>query len=401
MEKLLYFECAEGISGDMAVSSLLHLGADFTGLMKTLDSLKLAGYRAELEKFGNRGISTYRFNVLLDDERHPDDAGGARDLADVFAVLSRLSDPRVRTLSEDIFRIVAEAEAQVHGKHIHDVHFHEVGAVDSIVDIVSFAFCYTDLGFTDTVLSSVTEGTGTVRCAHGVLPVPVPAVCAITERYSLPLRVSSLAGERITPTGAAILAAVWHGAALPETYTVCGCGYGSGHRCAPDPSMLRAMEIRPLYTENGSHPMNDAGEDTIIKLECNVDDCSGEALGYVMEKLLSGGARDVFFTPVTMKKNRPGTMISVLCTPDLRPAMERILFTHTTTIGIRHETMFRTVLPRRIETADTPYGPVRAKIVTYGSEEYAYPEYESVHAIAEKNGLPYRKAYDLIRTYFS
>ena len=445
MGNTLYMECASGIAGDMTVASLLDLGASEDGLFRTLGELALTGYDAYVEEFMNSSIRTLRFNVDLEDPSHPENPdftfqGGVmpedahththddgtvhaqshahgdhvhRNLYDVLRILDRISDFAVRNLAERIFRIVAEAEAAVHGKKVMDVHFHEVGAVDSIVDIVGAAYCLTDLGIDEIVLDSVTEGHGTVLCAHGELPIPVPAVLAITEKHGLPIRRSSIRGELVTPTGAAILASLYKGNALPASYSVIKTGYASGHRSYEDhTSILRAMLIEPAsHRSPAAAPHSDASDihrdtagksdDTyLVKLETNIDDTTGEALGFTMELLFEAGARDVYYMPVFMKKNRPAYLLSVLCDADRVSELEQIIFRHTTTIGIRRTPVERDVLERKIETVDTPYGPADIKICSTGDETFIYPEYESIRRICLNSDLAYSDASELIlRSY--
>ena len=280
-------------------------------------------------------------------------------------------------LAERMFRILAAAEAKAHGVPAEQVHFHEVGAVDSIVDIAAAAVLLDSLGVETCIVSALSEGSGSVRCQHGILPVPVPAVANIAAEHGLTLRIVPQRGELVTPTGAAIAAAVRTTDKLPEGFRVLKIGMGAGKRAYERPSFLRLMLLE----------WEEAPEkDDILQLETNVDDCTPEALGYVMERLLEGGARDVFFTPVYMKKQRPGTLITVLCDEERRVALETILFRETTTIGVRRVTMERTVLPRRGETVQTSLGPVRVKCVVTPEGERRCPEQESVAALCRASG---------------
>ena len=506
MGNTLYFECASGIAGDMAVAAMLDLGASEEGLFETLSQLQLEGYEASTEVFYNQLIRTRRFHVALADPSHPDvpgadnfdprddeahntmasgsvhdeihshahthdhehthdadshdhmhehihththehthDADGHahthehehahdadsdahthehghthghthahdhvhRNLADVTLILERLKDGRVRNLALRIFRIVAEAEASVHGKPLEEVHFHEVGAVDSIVDIVSAAYCFVNLDIEEVVLGSIHEGFGTIHCAHGDLPVPVPAVTAISERYHLPLQFIDIEGELVTPTGAAIAAVLWKGNALPSSFSIKKTGYASGHRKYKTISILRAMLISdhsaPADTRNHDGTRNDADtkNDTctrtditrIVRLETNIDDATGEALGFVMEQLLAQGARDVFYIPIYMKKNRPAVLLTVLCDEKDVRLMEGIIFRHTTTIGIRKSEVLRDCLERKIISVKTPYGDADVKVCRYEDETFIYPEYESIRAIIKASRLSYQEASSLI-----
>ncbi len=290
-----------------------------------------------------------------------------------------------RRLALRIFEILAEAEAKAHGTTVEEVHFHEVGAVDSIVDIVAAAVCFDNLGVEEVILPPMTEGQGTVRCQHGILPIPVPAVANIAAMNQLEIHISSVQGELITPTGAAFAAAVKTTNQLPEQMKVLGVGLGAGKRNYECPGFLRCMLLEiPEKAE----------KDVICKLETNIDDCSGEILGYTMEKLFEAGARDVYYQPIFMKKNRPAWLLSVICTEDTREAMETIIFRETTTIGIRRTEMERTILARKQGKMSTPYGEIEVKLCRRENETFAYPEYESVKKAAEKAGVSYQKVYN-------
>ena len=293
-----------------------------------------------------------------------------------------------RALASRIFAIIAAAEAEAHGTTVEKVHFHEVGAVDSIVDIVAAAVCFDDLGITETIITGIGEGSGTVRCAHGILSVPVPAVAAIVREYRLPVKMTGRRGELITPTGAAIAAAVCSGSILPDPLIIERTGMGAGKRAYEIPSILRAFILSPA--EKGERHTD--GSDGIWKLETNLDDCTGEDLGFVMNSLFEAGARDVFYTPVYMKKNRPGVLLSVLCLEQEIARMEEIIFRETTTIGIRRYACERTVLPRRMTVVDLPGGQVEMKVCTLpDGTERAYPEYESVSRLSQTLGVSRRE----------
>ena len=293
---------------------------------------------------------------------------------------------RARALALKIFEVLARAEAKAHGVSLEEVHFHEVGAIDSIVDIVAAAVCLDNLDITKVIALRLCEGTGSVRCQHGILPVPVPAVANIIEAYGLPVQFSDTKGELITPTGAAIVAAMEPSYSLPERFTIQKIGMGAGKRAYERPSILRAMLIKEKTEE----------KDTIYKLESNIDDCSGEALGYVMEELLKAGARDVHYIPVYMKKNRPAWMLNVICSKEDIEKLESVIFKETTTIGIRRVEMERTVLKREIKKVQTVYGEALVKVcMTEGQTRY-YPEYESVVKICREKGLPYPEVYEKI-----
>lgn len=294
-----------------------------------------------------------------------------------------------RTLALKIFDIIADAESKAHGVSAEKLHFHEVGAVDSIVDVVAAAVCADNLGIDRVTVTGLTEGTGTVRCAHGIMPVPVPATVGIAAARQLPITITDRQAELITPTGAAIAAALMTESRLPSPFTVKAVGIGAGKRKHPRQSMLRIFEI-----EAESSPRE---TDEIIKIETNIDDAPGELLGYVMEKLFDAGARDVYFTPITMKKNRPAVMLSVIADDTAADTLETIILRETTTIGLRRTRMSRRVLDRQIETVMMPEGQAKVKVCQTENGVKVYPEYESVRDIAKKSGEPFSEVFNKIK----
>ena len=377
MGKTLYLECYSGISGDMTVAALLDLGADEKVLKAALESLPVKGFEIEISRVKKAGLDACDFLVKLDKKHenhdhdmeylhghshahhHEEHVHEHRGLPEVLEIIENAEiSERARGTAIEIFRILASAEAKAHGVPIEQVHFHEVGAVDSIVDIVAAAVCLDNLDITDVVVPFVCEGRGTVRCQHGILPVPVPAVINIMEAFKLPVRITDVEGELVTPTGAAILAAIKTASRLPEKFTITQTGIGAGKRNYESPSLLRAMLIEE---KRENRPEESSRQDEIYKLETNIDDCTGELLGYTMDNLMSAGARDVHFTPVYMKKNRPAYMLTVICDEAHIKKMEQIIFEETTTIGIRRMRMERTVLEREETVIALERGEVKAK----------------------------------------
>lgn len=441
-KKILYLECESGISGDMTVAALLDLGADQEALERVLQSLPVDGFHTVVSRVKKAGLDMCDFDVVLDQAHenhdhdmeylhghenvHPEEHfhvhgegphthggahtgegphthGGAhteeahhvhgghahehRGLPEILHIIEHADlTERAKKTASRIFRILAAAEAKAHGVPEDQVHFHEVGAVDSIVDIVAAAVCLDDLGITDVVVTRLNEGQGTIRCQHGILPVPVPAVMNIAEAHRLPLHVTETKGELVTPTGAAIVAAIRTGSRLPDVFTVEKMGMGAGKRSYDRPGMLRAMLIRDEAEER----------DLIYKLETNIDDCTGESLGYAMDRLMEAGARDVHYTPVYMKKNRPAYQLNVICAGEDIDRMEEIIFRETTTIGIRRIPMERTVLRREMRTVQTPLGEAQVKVCTYGGTERYFPEYNSVTALCRVHGRSYQEVYQMI-----
>lgn len=312
-----------------------------------------------------------------------------RHLKDVEAVIDGTDmTESARALAKKIFRIVAEAESKAHNLPIEEVHFHEVGAIDSIVDIISAAVCFDSLNITSVIVPKLSEGTGTVRCQHGVLPVPVPATLNIVTAYHMPLEIMDAKGEYVTPTGAAIAAALATSHSLPASFTILKTGLGAGKRDYKGKTNI----LRAILIDDGG---GDWEKDEVVKLESDIDDASGEVLGYTMKKLMDAGALDVHFSPIYMKKNRPAYELTVICKEDRKEAMENILFSETTTIGIRElAPLMRSVLHREEKEVDTAYGRVQVKEVTLGNEKRCYPEYESVKKRAEEKQVPFQTIFD-------
>jgi len=302
----------------------------------------------------------------------------------VLEIINRSTLPeQVKICSEIVFQNIARAEAKVHGMEVEKVHFHEVGAIDSIVDVVGAQFCLYQLGVDRVVVSPINTGTGTVRCAHGVMPVPAPATALLL--CDVPVYGDG-DGELTTPTGAA-LAVSWADSFGPlPRMTVESVGYGAGTRDLPD----RANVLRALLGESADEPAGNV--DTVAVLETLVDDLSGELTAPAVDAALAAGAVDAFLTPVTGKKGRPAFLLTALCPPELRDKVARSLFLNTTTLGVRVREEFRTVLWRKWETVFTPYGEVRVKTATLDGEQItAHPEFEDCRALAEAAGVPVRR----------
>lgn len=423
MGKTLYLECYSGISGDMTVAALLDLGADVQKLERVLKSLPLDGFEIRISRVNKSGISACDFDVMLEQENHDHDMGylhghshgkdghghkhyhnhGEEDIHEHGGKHSHQHVHRgmkeirqiigqgemtenARRIALGIFTVLAQAESKAHNVPVEEVHFHEVGAVDSIVDIVSAAVCLDDLQVTEVIVPVLCEGKGTVRCQHGILPIPVPAVANIVQACHLPLQIVEAEGEFVTPTGAAIVAAIRTGDTLPKRFSIEKTGVGAGKRNYDRPGLLRAMFIKETSPET----------DVICKLESNIDDCTGEVLGYVMELLFAAGAKDVHYTPVFMKKNRPAWLLTVICEDEDVEILENIIFRETTTIGIRRVEMKRTILPRSQETVVTPFGEVKVKVCMLNGERRIYPEYESAVHLSRNTGVPLKEIYALV-----
>ncbi|WP_124066188.1 nickel pincer cofactor biosynthesis protein LarC [Clostridium sp. E02] len=412
MGKILYLECNSGISGDMTVGALLDLGANKEVLISALESLGVDGYHLHFGRTSKCGLDAYDFDVHLENDvekehSHEQEHSHGhehsheqehnhnhnqdhvhRSLSDIYPIIDKLkSGDRVKKLSKRMFEIVADAESKAHGIPVEDVHFHEVGAIDSIVDIISTAICIDNLGIEEVVVSSLAEGFGCVRCQHGIIPVPVPATANIALAYGLNLRFMDVEGEMVTPTGAAIAAALKTRNKLPASCQILKIGMGAGKKEFKQANVLRAMILEESEEENEKRWV----------LEANVDDSSGEMLGLAMESLLEAGAADVWNTPVYMKKNRPAYMISVICGEEEISKMEEILFLHTTTIGVRRYPVSRTVMGRNEKKVMTKYGEANVKICTYKDQVFVYPEYESIRNLCRQSGKDYQEVYANIR----
>lgn len=420
MSNTLYLECYSGISGDMTVAALLDLGANENVLEKALKSLPVSGFEIRITRTKKSGIDACDFNVILDSEHenydhnmeflhgkgehkhnHEHERGHEhehehnhehehehRSLSSILEIINKADiTENAKNIANRIFTIIAKAEAKAHGVEIEEVHFHEVGAVDSIVDIVAVAVCIDNLEIKEVIVSDLYEGRGFIRCRHGIIPVPVPAVSNIVADNHLKLHITDTEGEFVTPTGAAIVAAIKTTDKLPKQFSIQRVGIGAGKRNYEGPGILRAMLINDESKDT----------DTIYKLESNIDDCTGEALGFVMERLFKAGANDVHYTPVYMKKNRPAYQLNVICQKKDIEELEQIIFEETTTIGIRRVQMERTILKREIKKIQTSLGEVQVKICNLSSGKRFYPEFSSVVEMCEKHQMSYQDVYKTIQ----
>ena len=430
MSKTLYLECYSGISGDMTVAALLDLGADREVLKESLKSLPVGGFRTEITRVKKSGLDACDFSVILEQDNHdhdmeylhgseksytghhehshevnhehhhghthshehPHEHRGMKEITEIIQKSEMTA--RAKKMAMRVFGILAQAESKAHGVPVEEVHFHEVGAVDSIVDIAAIAICMDNLDISNVIVPVLYEGTGFIRCQHGQIPVPVPAVTHIAETHKLKLKITDIQGELVTPTGAAVVAAFRTSDRLPEDFTMLKTGIGAGKRQYRCPGILRAMLIRETTDLQI--------KDIIWKLETDMDDCGGEIMGHVMNLLMANGAREVHYTPIYTKKNRPAYTLTVICKESEREKLENLIFSETTTIGIRRVEMERTILQREIQKKDTPVGTAIVKACTLpdGNIRY-YPEYENVAELAERNQLSFRETYDRIRSYWT
>jgi pyridinium-3,5-bisthiocarboxylic acid mononucleotide nickel chelatase len=391
MTRLAYFDCPTGIAGNMCLGALLDVGVPLSHLQASLAELQLADeYANEYEivvetvhRQGQRG--TYvQVKVNAAHAHH----APHRHLTEIESLIlnTQLSE-RVKTWSLEIFRTLAIAEGAVHGIPPEQVHFHEVGATDAIVDIVGTCIGLDWLNVDRVYCSALPTGGGTVKAAHGVLPVPVPAVLQLAALRQVPFYDNGIQKELVTPTGAAIVTALADGFGAAPTFALHRVGLGAGSHDLPIPNLLRLwvgeteVEIPP---SSGDRP-----QETIALLETQLDDLSPQVVGYLFDTLLSAGAVDVFTQAIGMKKSRPGILLSVLCPTNLIEACESILFRETTTLGIRRSIQQRTVLPRQIESVETPLGLVRVKVAREGDRIVnVHPEYEDCARLAQQHNIP-------------
>jgi len=397
--KILYYDCFSGISGDMNLGALIDLGVNKDYIINELSKLNIAGYKIEVSTDNRKGITGTRVDVMLDtaDSHHHHEH---RNLKDIETIIdnSLLSD-KVKSLSKNIFLKVAEAEAKVHGKPIKEVHFHEVGAVDSIVDIVGAAIALDYLKVHKIFASPVELGGGFVKCAHGIFPVPAPATSEILK--NVPVKMGAVNFETTTPTGAAILAATVSEFTEKMEFKINKVSYGIGHRDTEIPNVLRVYlgEINDgtIHKKSIEKDLEEA-----VIIECNIDDMNPELYDYTIERLFSSGAMDVFLTPIIMKKGRPGIKLTVLCSESLELDLTNIMLRETTTLGVRKYLTQKTMLKREGSTINTKYGEVRIKTSFLNGEIIKVkPEYEDCKRIAYEKNMPISTIYEEVNKQLS
>lgn len=391
--KVLYFDSVGGASGDMVLAALLDLGADLGKIQADLKRMVRDRFSIEAVPVRQKGFRGLQVRVHIPPHHH----GGNhvdhhehshRGLKDIEQLIAKSSiSPPVKKNAIGVFRRLAEAEAKVHGVKPSDIHFHEVGALDSIIDIVGSCIALEQLGAERVALGILPLGCGTIKCAHGILPSPAPATVELLKGFAV--EQTGEKHELVTPTGAALLTTWKNCARAPAGAVMVRTGCGFGHsELDSRPNLLRAV----LFVNEAVG----VAEDSCLVLECNLDDMSPQITGRLTELLFKGGALDVFITPVQMKKNRPGALLTVLCPPALRSKMLDLIFSESTTFGVREHEVRRTVLPRRFETVKTPYGSMRVKIGSWGGRNVTIaPEYEDCRKLAEKAGVPLRRVYEV------
>lgn len=426
--RTLYYDCFSGISGDMNLGALIDVGVDKEYLIKELSKLNLDEYELKIDKDNRKGITGTKVDVILKHHSHTNSASSHdhhhveyhhisgenhkhchndnnhehnhRNLQDIELIIQKSNlNENIKNISLGIFKKVAEAEAKVHGKTMEEVHFHEVGAVDSIVDIVGAAICFDCLKIDRIKASTVEVGSGFVKCAHGVMPVPAPATVEILK--GVPLR-SNLSFEATTPTGAAILAYAVEEFTDSRNFKIDKIGYGIGQKDIGDiPNVLRVYigeEIKEEMFSNDllEHPSEyqELTADEVEITECNIDDMNPEMYDYIMELLFNKGALDVYLTPIIMKKGRPAVKLNVIYTKEKSEEIREIILTQTTTLGIRKYKAHRDILKRDFVKVKTKYGEITVKNAYYkGKKIKSKPEYEDCKRAALENKVSINDVY--------
>lgn len=382
--RVLYFDCFSGISGDMTVAALLDLGVPSDYLITNLEKLQIRDeYDIKITKTIKNGIEATDFDVILLNHHHQEEHHG-RNLFDIEGLIDNSSlNENIKNLSKGIFRLLAEAEARVHGRGIYEVHFHEVGAVDSIIDIVGTAICIDYINPDKIISSHINTGRGFVKCHHGTIPVPAPATLNILK--DVPIYSDDRNFELTTPTGAAIIKSLSSEFKNSFNLKVKNVGYGCGKRDTEIPNVLRVILSEDDFAEN-------------CILEATIDDMNPQIYGYLMDKLFEAGAKDVYLTPVYMKKNRPGIVITVTSPVKLEEKIKEIIFKESTTIGIRKFNIEREELTKEIRVLKTKYGDIRCKLSSYKDHVVNTSlEYEDMREAAAAFDIPLKDLYKELR----
>ena len=382
--KFISYDCFSGISGDMNLGAMIDLGVDKDHLINELSKLNLKGWELVVQKDQRHGIHGTKVTVRQTRHEH-----AHRHLSDIEKIINNSDlDERTKELSKKIFMKIAVAEAKVHAIPLDHVHFHEVGAIDSIIDVVGAAICFNALNVDGVHVSTVELGSGFVKCDHGKLPVPAPATAEIIK--GLPVKKGGVDFEATTPTGAAILAALGTDLNPDFPLIIEKTAYGIGQKDHPDvPNILRVFLGERIVSQETGH--------NAIQLECNIDDMNPEFFDYISERLFKAGASDVFFTNIMMKKGRPGIILNVICETEHADSLKDVIFTESTSLGIRTFPFRKDTLSRKFETLTTDYGDVTVKRSFYKEKEVSCkPEYDDCKRIATEKGLPLKEVYNSI-----
>ena len=423
--KTLYIDCGMGAAGDMLTAALLDLSSLKAAYVARLNALKIPGVTYELEKAVKCGITGSHMSVKvngveedehLHDHHHDHDYDHEHSHGDhshthtgMHAIEHIVWDLHLPEKVEKdvlaVYRIIAEAESQVHGQSMDQIHFHEVGTMDAVADVVAVCYLINNLKVDQIIASPVHVGSGTVKCAHGILPVPAPATALILK--DMPIYSTDIRGELCTPTGAALLKHFVNRFDVMPAMSVSAIGYGMGKKDFPRANCVRlllgetmepAVAGQPEFhapeaaAQRTVIPSGKTPEDVVLELSCNVDDMTAEELGFAMERLFEAGASEVYTIAIGMKKNRPGTLLRVICSEKQKADLVKVIFKHTTTIGVREAVTYRNVLKREFETVETPYGPVRLKKVAGYDTEREKFEFDDLSRIAKEQNINLREA---------
>lgn len=382
--KILYFDCFSGVSGDMILGALIDAGLDIAELEAELAKLNVPGYKIGAEKTARNSISGTKFSVEVSGEHHP-----KRNLGDIVQIIDRSAlDEDIKEQSKKTFTNLAAVEAGIHGESIEEIHFHEVGALDSIVDVIGAFIGIKKLGIEAVYSSKMHLGTGFVQSRHGSLPIPAPATLALLK--GIPVYSTGIKAELTTPTGAAILVTLSRSFGNMPPMKVEKIGYGAGSRELEIPNLLR---VYIGQTEESGYI-----EENLVLVETNIDDMNPEFFDYVSTILLEKGCLDVFMTPIYMKKNRPAIMLSVLTGPDKLDEILSIIFRETTTLGVRVNRLERKSLTREVIPVETRYGRIKVKVSKIEDQvKNITPEYEDCKEAALREGVPLKDVYDEVK----
>ena len=389
--RIAYFHCFAGASGDMILGALLDAGLPWERLQADLARLSCGGFRLEMGRVTKQGIAGVRLRVLVENDRPH------RRLDDVRAIIAESTLPdAIRERSMAVFTRLAEAEAQVHGQQVEEIHFHEVGALDAIVDVVGVVTGLWRLGIEEVYASPVNVGSGFVRTSHGILPVPGPAVMVMLP--GVPVYARDAEEELLTPTGAAILTTCCSNFGPMPPMLVVKNGYGAGERDLPIPNLLRVTIGEKLTTDAASRDNGGCWQSPALMLEANIDDMNPEFYEHLMEELLAEGAMDVFLQTIQMKKNRPAVTLCVLMRPEDEAKFRWRIFAETTTLGVRMFPVTKHMLPTETITLNTSMGPARVKVGRQDGKICTMsPEYEDCRRLAKEHHLPLKEVYDRLR----
>lgn len=384
--RILYIDCPTGISGDMFLASLIDLGVDYKKILKELKKLPVDKIDVEIRKEVRHSISGTSFRVKMHEAHHH------RTFKDIKSIINKSPlKPSIKALSEKIFRIIAEAEGKIHGIPADKVHFHEVGAMDSIIDIVGAAVAIDLLKVNKVTASPVPLGSGRAKTMHGTIPIPAPATVEILR--GVPVAGSDIPFELTTPTGAAIIKAIASSFGPMPAMTIEAAGYGAGKKDFRESANLLRSMVGSVEEDAAAE-----GGERLLALETNIDDMNPQIAGYLLDKLLSAGALDAFYTPVHMKKSRPGVLLTVLTDEGKKQELLDIIFDESTSIGVRAYPVERFCLERKVVKVKTEYGMIRVKVsVRKGKAVNAQPEYEDLRAAAEKKKVPLKRVLDAAR----